>query len=83
MTDKLPPLPHCCATEKTPTIDRRGVELVCLYTADQMRAYATAARAQALEDAARAIETQDTNGDHVGGWFALLAAKVRAMKGTP
>jgi hypothetical protein len=30
------------------------------------------------ERCARIVETQDTNGDHVGCWFELLAAKIRA-----
>ena len=51
-----------------------------MWTADQMRAYGAECRRMALEEAAQAIETQETNGDHVGGWFELLAANVRALK---
>lgn len=29
------------------------------------------------ERAAKVVETQDTCGDYVGGWFSLLAEKIR------
>ena len=61
MTD-LPPLPSPIIRDDT----EHGVGY---FTADQMRAYAAAARAQALDDAAKACtgemlhDPQDTEGD--------------------
>jgi hypothetical protein len=38
-----------------------------------------AAAKDTKERCAALVETQDTNGDHVGGWFELLARKIRGL----
>ena len=49
-----------------------------LWDEGDMRAYAAAAVAAERERCAKLVETQDTNGNNVGGWFEMLAAKIRA-----
>ena len=51
-----------------------GRDVEPLYTEAQMLERVAAER----ERCAKLVETQDTNGDPVGGWFELLAAKIRA-----
>jgi hypothetical protein len=51
-----------------------GRDVEPLYAESQMLARVAAER----ERCARIVETQDTNGDSVGCWFELLAAKIRA-----
>lgn len=46
----------------------------------EWEAWQTAWQAATLaerERAAKVVETQDTCGDYVGGWFSLLAEKIR------
>lgn len=49
-----------------------------ILTPDELERFAALVAEQERERCARLVETQDTNGDHVGGWFDLLAAKIRA-----
>jgi len=44
-----------------------------------MLAYGDERAAQALEEAAQSIESQDTNGDYLGGWQEIFAAVARSL----
>lgn len=72
MDSDLPPLPAI--------VERANKHYAGEGLADAVLAYAAAAVAAERERCARIVETQDTNGDYVGGWFELLAAAIRGSK---
>ena len=47
-----------------------------------LEAFAALVRADEREACAKVVEDQDTYGDVVGGWFELLAEKIRARGNT-
>ena len=49
---------------------------------DQLERFAALVRADEREACAKLVEDQDTYGDVVGGWFELLAEKIRARGNT-
>lgn len=74
LSEGLGALPEPGVTTLCDYIDAAGQRHSLAYSVDAVRAMLAAER----ERCARIVETQDANGDPVGGWFELLAAKIRA-----